>query len=567
LLDHSRGILGAAVAIIVFYLVLPPLVTLLFSVFRSTKNVLPFEATEFTLRNIINVFGSPLTYELLRNTAYYAIGTVAVTLLLTTLFAWFIERTNMPFRRPLFVMIMMPMGIPGIMVAMAWVLLANPTNGLYNLALRELFALNGPGPLSIYTMAGMILVTATRFVPAMYMMISGVFARIDPALEEASRTSGVGTWATFRRISAPLLMPALLSAVIYFLVLSIEIFEIAALLGMPVQIFVFSTRIYYAVRGPGGFPDYGLSSTYGLILLIIAVVLIYFYTYSVRRSEQYTTVTGRGYRPRLVDLGRWQYVPVVIISLYFLFAVVIPILMLIWTSLTPRFTAVSLSALSLLNFESYARLLDSPALLLAAKNTLVISTATAFFGTILATLASWLALRTRTLGARLAEKLSFVVLGVPGIVLALSLIFIYAFLPIPIYGTVWIIVIALVTVTLPFGTRLMNAAFMQIHPELEEASAVSGVGLLTCLRKIIIPLIWPSFARCFLYIFVRALRDATIALMLFAYGNQTIAVMVWFLWTEELDFAFACAISAPLTVLSIILTFFVARQTMLIEER
>lgn len=565
LMDARKIATGVAGALVIF-LVIPPIGVLLFSTFRATENRLPFEATSFTLSNFSKVFASRVTYDLLLNTLWYAVGATALGLVIATVFAWFLERTNMPFRRALFVLTLLPMGIPGLVLSMAWILLANPTNGVFNVALRGLFGLEtSQGPLNIYSVSGMILVTATRYVPIMYIMISGVFSRLDPSFEEASSTSGAGGWATFRHISVPLLSPALLAAVIYFFMMSIEVFETAALLGMPRDIYVFSTRIYYAVHPPQGLPNYGLASSYSVMILIAAIVLIYLYRRYVRHAERFATVTGRGYRPRLISLGKWRLVPVVLILGYSVFAIGIPFLMLVWKSLTLPYASISFSALLTFTSNNYRTMLSYQFLWIAARNTLVIGGATACLTMLLVTMVSWLSVRRGGLIPKVSEYLTFLILGVPGVVLALALIFIYASFPIGIYGTIWIIVLGLTTVCLPFGTRLMSAAFLQIHRELEEAAATSGAGLWNTFVRIVIPLLWPSFTRGLLWVFVRCVCDATIPLMLYAAGNQTIAVALWNLWNDLGDFPLASAIAVPLVLLSSGLALLVARQTMLVE--
>ena len=565
--SHSRKILLGVVSSLIILLILPPIGVLLFSSFRSTVDRLPFEATSFTVANYINVFTSGVTYRLLLNTAWYAIGTVSLSMGIATIFAWFLERTNIPLRRTMFILILAPMGIPTVISSMAWILLASPSNGLFNVVLRELLGLGGgPGPMNIYTIPGMIAVSALNFVPVIYLMISGAFSRVDPSLEEAARTSGAGTWATFRRISLPLLSPALLAAAIYYLVIAIETFEIPAMLGMPKRIFVFSTVIYYAIHPVSGLPNYGLGATYGVLLLAIAAVLIYFYARYVRHTERFVTVTGRGYRPRLIELGRWKYVPGLLMSFYFILAVGMPLLILLWTSCAPPYIGVSLSALPLLNLDAFREMLQYRELWGATQNTLLIAVVTGSLTMLLVTVASWFSVRGGIRGSWIPDRLAFVILGIPIIVLAMALIFIYASLPLPIYGSIWIIIIGLMTRSLPFGTRLMNAAFLQIHRELEEAAATSGAGLRSTFFRIVLPLLWPSFARGFLWAFVRSMREATTPLMLYAAGNQTIAVILWFLWVENGDFALASAIAVPLVIVTTILTYFVATQTMLTRE-
>jgi iron(III) transport system permease protein len=402
----------------------------------------------------------------------------------------------------------------------------------------------------------------------MYLMISGAFARVDPSLEEAARTSGAGPLAIFRRISLPLLSPALLATAIYFVVRGMEIFEVPAMLGMPKQIYVFSTMIYYAIHPSTGesLPNYGLASTYGIVLLLAAGLLIYFYGRYTRNADRFVTVTGRGYRPRLIDLGRWKLVPVMAMSVYFLLAIVMPLLVLLWTSFAPPYLGFSLSALSGFHLDAYREMLDFPELWIAVKNTLIIAFSLASIAMLISTLVSWFSTRGEMRGARLLDQLAFVVIGVPAIVLGLALIFLYTILPLPIYGTVWVIVLGLIPMCLPFGTRLMGAAFLQIHKELEEAALTSGAGLWATFARIVLPLLWPSFARGFIFMFVRGMRDTTMALMLYAVGNQTLAVTLWFLWTEEGRFSLASAIAVPMMLVTILLSFYVAQKTMLQRE-
>jgi iron(III) transport system permease protein len=566
ILPQSRKILLYVVSLILALLVLPPIGMLLFSSVRSTADRLPFEATSFTINNFINAFTSDLTYRLLLNTAWYAVGSVTLAISLAVVFAWLLERTNVPFRRAMFMMILAPMGMPTVIKSMAWVLLGNPANGLLNMMLRSLLGLEGRGPINIYSIPGMILVTALTFVPMIYIMISGVFSRVDPSYEEAARTSGAGFWVTIRRVSLPLLGPAIFAAAIYYLVIAMETFEVPAVLGMPRRIFVFSTIIYYSIHPMTGFPDYGMASTYGIVLLISAAAFIYMYSRYVQHGERFATVTGRGYRPQLIDLGRWKYVPIVLISGYSFFAVGLPLLILIWTSFVPTYAGVSLSSLPLANLDAYRELLEYSELLVAAKNTLWIATVTGILTMLLVTLSSWLSVRGGLRGSSIPDRLAFIILGIPSVVLSLALIFIYTAVPLPIYGTTWIIVIALMTRSLPFGTRLMTAAFLQIHRELEEAAATSGAGMWNTFWRIVLPLLWPSFTRGFLWAFVRSMRETTAALMLYSAGNQTIAVIIWFLWVEDGEYALASAIAVPLVIITSILTYFVAKKTMLGEE-
>jgi len=276
-------------------------------------------------------------------------------------------------------------------------------------------------------------------------------------------------------------------------------------------------------------------------------------------------VTGRGYRPRLIDLGKWRYVPVIVMSVYFLIAVVMPLIVLLWRAFSPAYATVSISALGQLNLNAFRRMAQNPVLMTAATNTVIVGIVTACVTMVLVTLVSWLSVRRRgNPTVAVTEYLAFLILGVPGIVLALALIFIYASFPIRIYGTIWIIILGLVTLTIPFGTRLMTAALLQIHKELEEAAETSGANPFTTLIRIVLPLLWPSFLRGFLWVFVSSICNATVPLMLQAYGNQTITVALWNIWFAVSDFPLACAMALPLVVLSLVLALLVGRQSLLV---
>jgi iron(III) transport system permease protein len=562
---NSRRILLLITVILVTIIIVPPIGMLLFSSIRSTKGLMPFETTSFTIQNYIEVFTSESTYRLLLNTTWYAVGTVLLSMAITVTLAWFLERTDVPLRRTLFVLMLAPLGMPVIILCMAWTALANPANGVINVVLRAILGLQGPGPLDIYSIPGMILVSSLSFVPQIYIMISGVFGRIDPSFEEAGRTSGAGSLAVFRYISLPVLGPALISAVIFFLVRAMELFEIPAMLGFPRGIYVLSSAIYYAIHPVTGsvLPDYGSASTYSVVLLLVAGVFIYFYGHYVRHAERFATVTGRGYRPRLIVLGKWKFVPVLLMLTYFFLAIALPLLVLLWTSLAPRFSSISLQTLSLLNFNFYRHMLNYPYLMTTVKNTLIVSAASAGGGMLLVTVISWLSVRGGIRGSSIPDRLSFLIIAVPSVVLGLSLIFVYASLPFSFYGTIWIIVLGFITLNIPFGTRQMSAALLQVHRELEEASATSGAGLLPTIFHIVLPLLWPSFARGFLGLFVRCLSTTTLALMLFTVDNQIIGVTLWFLWVEDARMGLASAIAVPLMIVSMLLTLLVASQTMI----
>lgn len=560
-----KPVIAILIAAVVFYLIIGPLGVLIFSSFRATKDLLPFEATTFTLDNYIQVFSSPLTYQLLINTFQYAFIALVIGLGLAMIFAWFVERTNAPGRTILVTLALAPLGVPGIVETMAWILIANPTNGILNLWLRSWFDLTATqGPLNIYSIAGMGWVTGLKLVPSAYIMIASVMARLDPALEEASLASGASQFTTFRRITGALMRPALLSVIILFGVIVIEMFETPAMLGMPAGIFVFSTLVFNAAHPPMGLPDYGLASSYAILSLMIGALLIYFYHRMVRRQERFVVVTGKGYRPRQVVLKRkWQAVFTSSIVLYVLLSALIPLIVLLWASFGILYKPLSLG---LATFNNYLHIAEYPGFMESVWNTLLISVGSSTGTMILALLVAWLAVRSGFRGGWIPDRLTIAAVAIPNIVIALALIFFYSRFPLPVYGTIWIIMIAHVTRFLAYNSRVMNAAYLQIHKELEEASEASGAGWWPTMTRIVLPILWPAFIRGWLWVFVHALRDVTLALMLFAAYNQTIGVALWQIWMEHGDFELGAAIAVPLMLVSLGLSLLIARPTVSLKK-
>jgi iron(III) transport system permease protein len=539
------------VGLLVLYLVLTPLVALVFSSVRATGDRLPFEATSFTLANYVAVLTTPTTYRLLLNTVWYATGSVALALLLAVAFSFLLERTDLPARRLFRTLLLSAMAVPGLVNSMAWILLANPSNGLLNRLIQPLTGTGGSPLFDVYSIPWMIAITGVFLVPSMYVMIAGSFSRMDPALEDAAAMSGAGALQTLRYVTLPLLRPALLAAGMYYFILVTETFDIPAILGLSQGILMFSTMIYQATHPPGGaLPDFGLASGYAMLQLGASIGLITVYGRLVRNRAQFSVITGKAYRPRVIALGRLRYPVCVAAAAYFLATVVLPFLMLVWASLLPFYAPPSVAALGRVSGANYQKAVQFPALLDALQNTAVVGLVVGGATVLLATLVAWMSVRAIFPGSALPERLSFLVVATPSIVFGLALMFLYLAFPVPIYGTVAILIIALVTRFLPFATRVMSAALLQIHRELEEAARISGADFASVLRKIIIPLVSSSFLGAWLWVVIHAIRETTLMIMLFVTTNLTLGSLLWITWMHSGDIGLACAIAVPLVVVS-----------------
>ena len=539
-------LLAAVPALIVLYLVLPPLILLLISTFKSTADNLPLEPGPFTLANYVKVFSDPETFLLFQNSIVYALATVSISMSIAVVLVWLIERTDLPAKDLVLALVLLPIAIPGMVKAIGWAMLANPNQGVLNALARSWFGLSESwGPLNIYSLSGIIFVSALSHVPSVTLMIAGAFRSFDPTLEEAALMSGADWGRTQRLVTLPLLMPSLLAAFVYFFAAGLDDFQIPAILGLNADIHVFSTKIYLATNPARGLPDYGLASTYSLLLLLVALVLIVVYRRLTRQSSKFAVITGKGYRPVRTSLGRWKYVVFAGVGVYLLLAAVLPMLTLVWVSLQPFFVLPSMRALSRVSLTHYANMFGSAQFQIALMNTLIIAPIVATVTMLLSTLIAWNGVRGHMLAGVVPDVLTFINLAVPSVVFALAIMFVYLSFPLlsPIYGTIWILAIGFTTRFLTYATRLMGGAVVQIHKELEEASEVSGATRAQVFRLITLPLLRPSFLNGWIWVCVHSLRESTLAVMLMTPGNIVLASMIWAQWREGVGYGPVAAMS------------------------
>ncbi len=562
----GRTIAVVITVLIVVYLVLGPLAMLLFSSFRLTEGNLPFspDAT-WTLQNYAEVFLSESTWRLLLTTLFFSFGSLAMSFTLAISLAWLTERTNMPFRNVLFVLVVASIGIPNVVLGIAWELILNPVNGLVNLGIRELIGWEGQGPLNVFTLPGLIFVQGISLVPITYLLVAAAFRAIDISLEDAGATSGADFRTIARRITLPLLLPALLSAFVYQFVTVIESFDIPLIIGLRGGIPVLSTQIYITARPPGGLPDYGLASTYSILLLVVVLLPLLFYNRVIGQSERYATITGRGYQPRRIDLRRWK-IPAILFGLAFaLVSFIMPALTLLWASIQPYYAVPSWDAFGRITFEAYAELLSSDTFQQAALNTVILGLAVGFLTLVLGTVVSWILVRTRSRARVGLDFLAFLPHAMPGVIIGISILLIYLYVPIPIYGTLWIIVVALTTQYLSLSTRLMTAGIAQVKLELEEAGEASGASWLATIRLIVRPLVWPAVLNGFLLVFLQAIKNLTLALILISPDGVVLSTLIYQFW-DRANTAGAGAVGVIVLTITVLLSIGLRRVSMRADQ-
>jgi iron(III) transport system permease protein len=457
-------------------------------------------------------------------------------LAIAVLFAWLIERTDMPFRSLAWIAVLLPLAIPGVLFALSWMLLLAPRVGLINIALRALISLFGfsleEGPLNIQSLWGIIFLSWMRGVSTIFLMIVGAFRLMDPALEEAARLSGAQPKSVLRRITLPLLMPALAAATIYSFVSHLESFEAPLTVGLAAGIFVLSTLIYFTARYHVPV-DYGLSAAYAVFFMAIMTVLSFFYIRMIRKGERFAVIRGRGFHPIRYRLGRWRYPALALFAVYFFLTVLCPVFVLLWASIIPYYVVPSMEAMKMISLDHYVNVATTSRFLHDLINTVVMAVGAGVVTMLIALLISWLVVRLKHRAGLMLDSLTFISYAVPGVVIALAMIFVYLqppLRPLGIYGSIWIIVLGLATQYLAFATRTTNAGLLQIHQELEEAASASGATRLRTIWKITTPLLMPSLVAGWIWVVAHSLRTFSVPLVLASENNEVLSVWIWIYW-------------------------------------
>lgn len=499
-------------------------------ILMSLRTGFPGEDVPFTLENFAEVYLTPRTYDILLNTVFFAVGSVAVTLVIAVPLVWILMRTDIPFKKTIYVLLTIGILIPVFLRTIAWILLLSPRIGLLNKWLQELFALSGP-PFNLYSLTGMAFVQGVSFVPGAFFMLAAAYRSMDPSLEEAAYTSGVGKLKTFLRINIPITLPAIAAVMVYLFMTAIAVFEVPAIIGLPSRILVLSSLIYTSTTPSTGLPDYGVAGAYGAIMLALGLALAFLYVRLVKQGKKYTVITGRGYRPREIALGRWKWAALAFVFFYLSIEVFIPFVVLLWASLLPYLQLPSAEALSSLTFKHYIEIPNH----VGARpfiNTLILMFAVPTVTMILSVLVSWIVIRTQVSFRGFLDTLAFIPHAVPGILMAVGL----AYLGLayrdyfPLYGTVFIIVLAHTINWIAYGTRTTNSVMIQVHRELEEAGRVSGASAPRVLGKIVLPLIAAGVLNSWIWIGMLSYREVTMSLTLLTRSNVVISTVVWQFW-------------------------------------
>jgi len=536
-----------AVGVVIAFLSLSPTLMLFYGSFLSKPLGLP---GNFTLEHYITAYADPLTYRLLVNSFIFAAGASVLATFLAAALAWITGRTNAPFRKLFELTAIVPNIFPPVMLAVSWTILLSPRVGLLNLLLMDLFGLES-APLNIYSMPGMIFVEGLITAPLAFLIISAGLYSMDPSLEESARVAGSGNLQIAWRITFPIIRPAVLAAATLNFVRAIESFDTPAIIALPARIEVFTTKIYRETIGAFP-PNHNLAATYAVSLLLITMLFVFLYRRLTSRSERYVTVTGRGYRPTVIDLGRWRYLASAIASLILFLIVILPFVVMLYASLITYVHVPGRKTLGLLTLENYSSNLSDTRTYRALKNSIFLAVTGATLCMLLAAVTSYITAKTKAAGRGVIEGLTFIPWAFPGTALAIGLLWTYVYIPLPIYGTIWILMIGYITRFLPYGLRSMTSTIIQIHDELEDASKACGAGFLATFRRVLLPLMRPGFVAGWIILATIYLREFSTSIFLYSPGSEPLGPLLYHFYVDG-NLGPMCALGLVVSVVSILL--------------
>jgi iron(III) transport system permease protein len=539
---------GAGVLI---YLAVLPLFMLVMGSFQA--EIAPREFV-YTLKNYQAAYASQYTYSTFKNSLIFASGAAALSFILGTVLAWLTERTNTPLRGIFVPLAVIPLILPGVLESIAWIFLLSPKFGYLNVWLKSLFGLQS-APFNVFSLPGMIWVHSVGQVPLAFLMMTAAFKSMDPSLEESAMMSGANTWKTFRRVTLRLLMPTAGSVLLILFVRTLESFETPALIGIPARIYVYTSEIFLAFNEYP--PDYGRGGALAVGLLLLSAIGVWLYTRSTRESKKFQTVTGKAFRPRQFDLGLWRWLGLAFLLVYFIFVVLLPFLVLLWASFLPFFASPSWDSVQKLSLDNYRYLNGFRPFWDAMKNSILLATLTATIAMVLTSLIAWIVYKSRLPGAWLLDFLAFVPITIPGIVMGMALILLYVAFPIPIYGTIWMLLIAYVTRFIPYGMRAASGSILQIHSELEEAAAASGASWWETFRRVTLPLLRPGFAAGWIYICIVSFREFSTSVLLATGESRVLSILLFTMFEQgQVTVVAAIGMLMILTLLGIVAIFY-----------
>ena len=518
----AEGITCIVAVILLVWLVLYPLLVLFIG---SVRTDLPLRPGQFTLANFISLFANPENLGAIVNTVVSSALATGLALIMGVSLAWITSRTDSPGRRFFDNVFVIPYYLSPFIGAIAWSLLANPRIGFINNLFTEALGFD-EAPLNIYSLGGLVFVMALYYSPIVFLFVAGSLRSMDPALEEASRILGVGPVVTTLRVTLPVVAPAIASSALLVFLNAAGQFGIPAVIAIPMHYDIITTRIWI---GLGYFPPkYTEAAAFAVVLLAFSSIVVVIQR-RLLANKSYTTVTGKGFRPSVVKLGRLRYLTLSACILYFAVSILLPYAALLFTSFQPYLSFAFEPSSWTLN--QYADVLfNNPLTIRATMNSLLLgilgATAAIFFSLVI----SYVVQRTNMKLRYTLDYLAILPAGIPAVVFAVALLWSYIFLPVPIYGTIWMLLIAYVAHYIPFGVRATTSGLAQVSVELEESSRIHGGTWLGTMRKIVVPLLKPALAAGWILLFIEFIRSLSLSILLYTPESIVMPVVTYELY-------------------------------------
>jgi len=510
------------VTVVLIFMVVVPLGVLVYGGLTSVP--MGSLSLDFTLKNYFDFFSNWRYLEALWHTIEIAVLTTLLAGAIGLFLAWLVGRTDVPMARLIQISVMAPFFMSPFMGALAWGTLMAPNVGLLN----KILGFVGIGPLNIYSISGMVWVMSLYYTPYVFIFVNSALQNMDPQLEESGAMSGLNRRQVIFRITLPLVSPAILSGMLLTFVASAGQFGVPALLGTPFNFYVMTTYIFDLTHNfPGQF---NLAASFSIVLLLIASVGVWAQN-RLMRGKTYTTVTGKGFRPRLIELGplRWPAFGVAISFL--LLTVGLPLYILGYVSLIPLY--VGDYSFNLLTLDNYKEVfLENQIAARAIGNTLFLAFTGATLGVLLGVVISSITLRSRLWYRKILDYIVILPVCVPAVVLGMALLWTYVFVPLPIYGTIWLLLIGYVTGFLPFAVRAITSSMVQIDKSLEEAATMVGASWLRTIKEVTFPLLRPGLIAGWMLLFIIFVRELAVSIFLYSPRNEVLSVMIYNRWEE-----------------------------------
>lgn len=520
----GRVVAVTVLVVLLTFLSVYPLSMLLYGSLHSTP---PGMAGTFNLNGYLQVLTLQSVVTLL-NTVGISLAKTIPSLVLAVLLAWILARTDTPMRGTLEALITLPFFIPPILTAMAWGMLGNPQVGLLN-QLYQWATGSTTAPINVYSYGGVVWHMMQYSVPFLFLLIVDAFRAMDQSLEEAARMCGASRLRTFFTVTLQLMLPALTGAAILSFIRGIENFESPLFFGTPAGIRVITTDIYDSInqRSP---PEYQYATAISFVIMAL-LFLIVLLQWRILRGRSFQTVTGKGYSPTVMKLGKWRWATFSFCLLFFFVTVVLPVGQLLIGSFFKFFGFYQRDMLTL---EHYRAVFGSSDFWRGFNNTMLLGFVGASLTMVLGGAVAYISVRTKWRGRRVIDAMAWLPWMMPGIVLGVGFLWGFALLPhsIPIYGTIWALLLAYISLGTPLSVRIMSSAYGQLSFDLEECSRVHGGSWLQTLGRIVIALAWPSFAVGWVLVFFGIMRELSASVLLYSVGSEVLSVVLLKLWAN-----------------------------------